>query len=186
MSIDASLRPLQPEDSDRLLAWRNLPEVSRWMYNDHLITREEHERWFAGAIGASDRRYWVIEYESQPVGLANLADISLEESRADWAFYLADPSVRGSGLGAFVEYMVIERTFEELGLQELYCEVIVENAAVLKLHERFGFQRIAALEGRAVKAGIPVDVIRYRLRASDWSDLRDRSRDILRKRGYPL
>ena len=35
------LRYLTADDSDRLLAWRNLPEVARWMYSDHEISRAD-------------------------------------------------------------------------------------------------------------------------------------------------
>ena len=46
---NVELRPLNSGDKDRMLAWRNSPEVSAYMYTDHLIAPEEHERWFAGA-----------------------------------------------------------------------------------------------------------------------------------------
>src|SRR5207302_5934831 len=39
------LRPLETADRERLLAWRNLPEIARWMYSDHKIGAEEHARW---------------------------------------------------------------------------------------------------------------------------------------------
>ena len=40
------LRPLAVTDRDRLLTWRNFPEIARWMYSDHAISAEEHARWF--------------------------------------------------------------------------------------------------------------------------------------------
>ena len=46
-----TLRRLRPDDRDRLLAWRNAPEVAAYMYSDHEITAEEHARWFAGIAG---------------------------------------------------------------------------------------------------------------------------------------
>ena len=36
------LRPLMPGDKDRLLVWRNSPEVAAYMYTDHRITAAEH------------------------------------------------------------------------------------------------------------------------------------------------
>ncbi|HEX5264866.1 MAG TPA: GNAT family N-acetyltransferase, partial [Phenylobacterium sp.] len=79
------LRPLGPGDRDLLLAWRNLPEVARWMYSDHAITPEEHARWFAGALADTRRRYWVIEADGRPVGLANLYDLAADQGRVAWA-----------------------------------------------------------------------------------------------------
>jgi UDP-4-amino-4,6-dideoxy-N-acetyl-beta-L-altrosamine N-acetyltransferase len=91
------LRPLATGDSERLLAWRNLPEIARWMYSDHVISPAEHARWFSAALADPRRRYWVIEADGRPVGLANLYDLAPEHGRTAWAYYLADPSTRGQG-----------------------------------------------------------------------------------------
>ena len=110
------LRRLQADDRDRLLAWRNMPEIGRWMYTDHTISPDEHARWFEGAIADPRRRYWVIEADGRPVGLANLYDIAPEHARTARAYYLAAPSTRGQGIGAFVEYWEIEQVIGELKL----------------------------------------------------------------------
>jgi UDP-4-amino-4,6-dideoxy-N-acetyl-beta-L-altrosamine N-acetyltransferase len=138
-----AMRPLAAADSERLLAWRNLPEIARWMYSDHVISPDEHARWFAAALADPRRRYWVIEADGKPVGLANLYDLAPEHGRTSWAYYLADPSTRGQGIGAFVEYWVIEHAFGDLRLNKLWCEVLIGNEAVWRLHEGFGFRREA-------------------------------------------
>jgi UDP-4-amino-4,6-dideoxy-N-acetyl-beta-L-altrosamine N-acetyltransferase len=100
------LRQVEHEDSERLLAWRNSPEVAAYMYTDHRISQAEHDRWFAAALTLDDRRYWIIEMDGEPVGLANLARIDPIIRRCDWAYYLGEASTRGRGVGAQVEYIV--------------------------------------------------------------------------------
>jgi UDP-4-amino-4,6-dideoxy-N-acetyl-beta-L-altrosamine N-acetyltransferase len=180
------LRPLEAADSDRLLAWRNLPEIARWMYSDHAISPDEHARWFAGALADPGRRYWIIEVDGKPVGLANLYDLAPEQGRTAWAYYLADPSTRGQGIGAFVEYWVIERVFRDLGLTKLWCEVLIDNEAVWRLHEGFGFQREALFRQHVRKAGELTDVVGLGLLASDWAATREASRARLIARGFDL
>lgn len=186
MANAVSLRAPTPEDSDRIRAWRNLPEVARWMYSDHPIPPEEHARWFADAMADPRRRYWIIELDGAPVGLANLADIQLEHGRSSWAYYLADPAVRGKGVGAFVEFLVIEYAFAELGLQKLWCEVLIDNEPVWRLHESFGFRREALLRHHVKKDGKPVDVVGLGLLASDWAEARPRSVERLRAKGFDI
>lgn len=181
-----NLRPLEDSDSARLLAWRNLPEVARWMYSDHLISAEEHDRWFVGAISDPRRRYWIIEMDGTPVGLANLYDLAPEHGRASWAYYLAEPSTRGQGVGAFVEYWVIEHVFGELGLNKLWCEVLIGNEAVWRLHEGFGFQREALFRQHVRKDGKAADVVGLGLLKSDWAATREASRARLVARGFDL
>jgi UDP-4-amino-4,6-dideoxy-N-acetyl-beta-L-altrosamine N-acetyltransferase len=180
------LRPLAQVDSARLLAWRNQPEIARWMYSDHLISPEEHARWFAGAMADPRRCYWVIEANGTPVGLANLYDLAPEHSRTAWAYYLADPSTRGQGIGAFVEYWVIEHVFAELGLNKLWCEVLIGNEAVWRLHEGFGFQREALFRQHVRKDGQAADVVGLGLVRSDWAVARTASRERLVSRGFDL
>ncbi|MGM3293799.1 GNAT family N-acetyltransferase, partial [Escherichia coli] len=65
------------------------------------------------------------------VGAAFMSDIDLLNRRASWAFYLADESTRGRGVGGAVEYLVLHHAFEVLGLHKLCCEVLSFNAAVV-------------------------------------------------------
>ncbi len=100
MDATVRLRPLGLDDLTRVLAWRNLPDVATYMYTDHRISDAEHARWFAGAMDDGTKRYWIIELEGRPVGLANLYDISTTHKRAYLALYLADGRVRGAGVGS--------------------------------------------------------------------------------------
>lgn len=174
------------EDSARILAWRNLPEIRRWMYTDHVISPAEHERWFEGALIDQSRKYWVVEVDGQPVGLANLADIAPAYRRATWAYYLAEGSVRGKGIGAFVEFFVIEHVFGVLKLNKLWCEVLIENEAVWKMHEAFGFKREALFRQHTWKNDAPSDVVGLGLLADEWALVREASRERLKARGLPV
>lgn len=179
-----TLRPAEPGDSARLLDWRNLPDVARWMYTDHVITPDEHARWYAGALADPSRKYWIIELDGEPVGLANLYDLSPANRKTSWAYYLASPLVRGKGVGAFVEFWVIEHVFNDLGLDKLCCEVLIENEAVWKIHQSFGFQREALFRHHVWKAGHPLDVVGLGLLAEDWAKVREDSAQRLRAKGY--
>jgi len=182
---DVRLRDLAPGDSDNLFAWRNLPDIRRWMYTDHEIVREEHDRWFAAASKDPSRKYWIVELDGRPVGLANLADIVPAHRKATWAYYLADAAVRGRGIGAYVEFLVIEHVFSKLKLGKLWCEVLVDNKGVIKLHETFGFQREALFRQHVVKGGEPQDVAGLGLLAADWAAIREETRARLQRHGFP-
>ena len=58
------------------------------MYTDHHISPEEHARWFETLDSDQQRKYWIIESNSVPVGLVNLYDIDQRNKRCSWAFYL--------------------------------------------------------------------------------------------------
>lgn len=172
-----SLRALQADDRDRLLEWRNLPEVATYMYTDHRISEAEHASWFGLAIVDPTRRYWIIELEGVPVGLANLYDIAQAHKRAYWAFYLADPRVRGRGVGSATERFVMRHAFGDLGLDKLCCEVLATNDGVVRMHERYGFHVDGVLRQHVLKQGQRVDVIAMSLLRDEWAASRWASDD---------
>ena len=148
-----ALRHLLPSDRDRLFEWRNAPDVARHMYTSHAISRDEHDRWFDAIAPDATRRYWIIEYGGDPVGLVNLADISLAHRRCSWAYYLAEPESRGKGIGGAVEFAIIDHVLVARGFNKLWCEVVAANEPVWRLHENFGFVREALYREHIVKDG---------------------------------
>jgi UDP-4-amino-4,6-dideoxy-N-acetyl-beta-L-altrosamine N-acetyltransferase len=178
------LRLVAPADSARLLAWRNSPQVAAYMYTDHRISQAEHDRWFQSALESDDRRYWIIEADAEPVGLANLARIDRAARRCDWAYYLGEPSTRGKGLGARIEYVVLRYAFETLGFNKLWCEVLLENEAVWKLHQSFGFVREALFREHAFKADRFHDVVGLGMLRRDWEAARPGIEARLREKGW--
>lgn len=181
--MSVRLRKVEHEDSARLLEWRNSPDVSAFMYTDHRIGQAEHDRWFAAALTAEDRRYWIIEMDGRPVGLANLTRIDPIVRRCDWAYYLADPSTRGRGVGAQVEYIVLRHVFETMNFNKLWCEVLKENEAVWKLHESFGFRREAEYREHVCKGGRFQDVVGLGMLKADWAAARPAVEARLREKG---
>jgi UDP-4-amino-4,6-dideoxy-N-acetyl-beta-L-altrosamine N-acetyltransferase len=179
-----TLRPVEPADRLRLFTWRNSADVAPFMYTDHQISVDEHNRWF-GRLGQDPKRlYWIICLDDEPVGLANFADIDPQNRRCAWAYYLASPRVRGLGVGSFVEFWMIEYAFGVLHLEKLWCEVLRTNEAVWKLHQLYGFQQEALFRSHVVKGGQPQDVVGLGLLAEDWAARRDAMRDRLIDKGY--
>lgn len=180
----AALRSLRETDRARLLAWRTSPQVSAFMYSDHQISVAEHDRWFNGIAGDSRRRFWVIEADDVPVGLTSLADIDNLHGRATIARYIADPAVRGRGMGGFAEFKVIDHALLRMGLRKVWSEVLETNAVAWRLHMAHGFQQEALFRGHVVKNGQPANVIGLGLLAQEWRAIRPVARKRLIDKGY--
>lgn len=182
--MGVSLRHLRDDDQGRLLAWRNSPEVAPYMYSDHQIGPEEHARWFVSLAGDPRRAYWIIELDGAPVGLVNLYAIDEANRSCAWAYYLADPAVRGRGVGAQVEFAMLDHVFTTRGLNKLWCEVLAQNDAVWRLHLSFGFVEEARFRQHVWKGGQPLDVIGLGLLAEDWRRVRPECETRLLGKGF--
>ena len=167
--MSVHLRRLRREDGARVLCWRNRPEIAAHMYADHVIGDAEHARWLEAALSRADRRYWIIELDGAPVGVANLVRIDPAAGRCELALYLAEAASRGRGAGAAVDYLLGRHAFETLGLNKIWCEVLAENAPGFQVHERFGFLREAHLRDHVKKAGVFCDVVGLGLLRRDWA-----------------
>jgi len=177
------LRAVHDTDKELLLTWRNLPEVAKYMYTDHLISDSEHEAWFNAAMMETSKRYWIITLNSEDVGLANITDIDEHNRRCFWAFYLASSSVRGQGVGSYVEYFVLSHVFDELGLNKLCCEVLEFNEAVVGMHKSFGFVEEGRFREHILKQGVAHDVVRLAMLRSEWLMTRPAIENRLRRKG---
>ncbi len=166
--MSVHLRRLKGEDAQRVLTWRNSAELGVHMYNDHAISEAEHARWLRAALHEPDRCYWIMELHGAPVGLANLVRIDRGASACEWAFYVADPAVRGGGVGSAMACLVLGHVFETLALQTLRSEVLADNVASLRLHERFGFTREGMLSDRLRRDGRSLDAVTLSLIAPRW------------------
>jgi UDP-4-amino-4,6-dideoxy-N-acetyl-beta-L-altrosamine N-acetyltransferase len=163
-----SLRPMTETDSPQVHAWRNLPDVRRNMYTDHIITAEEHARWFPSALTAADRRYWMIVCDGEPVGVANLADISPRHGRCSFGIYLGPADLRGKGVGRAALFLLQREAFDRLGLRKLCCEVLDFNTQALQLYLGLGFVQEGRLRAHIVKETGPCDVIQLAMLDADW------------------
>ncbi len=163
-----TLRRLRTDDGARLLDWRNRAEVSAFMYTDHLITAEEHAGWMVAALARQGRDDWIVELDDDAVGLANFVRIDLNVRRAEWGFYLADPALRGRGIGAAVMYLLLRHGFGAMGLHKVWSEVLAANEMVWRLHLALGFTREATLRDQALKGGAYGDVVGLGMLEGEW------------------
>lgn len=162
------LRPMQAQDLERVLAWRNHPEVRRHMYTQRLITLEEHRGWFARASQAPQRHLLIYEQEGEPLGFVNLNVVDTAAGRADWGFYLAPEAPRGSGQG--LGKCTLTYAFTTLNLHKLCGEVLAHNTRSQHFHERLGFRREATHRDHFFYGNTYHDVIGFGLLAEEWRE----------------
>lgn len=184
--MDVTFRRVAEDDRARLLAWRNSPAVAPYMYTSHQITAAEHDRWFDGMAGDIGRAYWIIELEGEPVGLVNLYAIDRTHRRCAWAYYLAEPSTRGKGVGAYVELVMLDHVFGPMGLNKLWCEVLVANKGVWRLHQSFGFEIEATYRQHILRDGEFHDVHGLAILAEDWARVRPTAAERLGSKGWDV
>lgn len=177
------LTPVAECHRDQLRTWRNDPSVSRYMYSTHYISEEEHNGWFDRLLVADDRRAWIIRMDGIDVGATFMTAIDRANSRASWAFYLADARTRGRGVGSATEFLLLDIAFVEMKLRKLCAEVLSFNSAVFEMHKKFGFVEEGRLREHWHRNGEWIDVHMIAMFRDTWLSHRESFRSKLSDRG---
>jgi RimJ/RimL family protein N-acetyltransferase len=89
--------------------------------------------------------------------------------------YVTAARWRRKGLGGEAVAGVLARLFEEVGLQEVFADVAIDNAASIGLLAKFGFSPSPTSE-RDLTVGLDGQAAaRWRLDAKTWSEARSRT-----------
>lgn len=161
------LTALTLEQQLRVREVRNQTGVRSAMYTEHVIGLDEHLNWITRL--KSDKRqivFAVLNEQKKPIGVVSVNALDALHKKADWAFYL-DENERG-GLGAALEYYLIEYVFNILRLEKLNCEVIETNEMVVKLHKKFCFVEEGFRRENVEKNGKRIGVYFLGLTKTDW------------------
>lgn len=164
------LSPLSECSSDmieQLRVIRNIPEIRDNMYTNHEITTDEHVKWAAKQKNSKTEKFYAVIYDEVLSGGASVNKIDNSNKRAEWAFYL-NPGMQGKGLGAALEYKMIDLCFTKLGLNKLDCEVLEFNEAVISMHKRFGFSEEGCRRERVIRNGKSIDSILLGITKKEW------------------
>lgn len=155
------------DDLEQVLAWRNHPEVRRWMYTTHEISLEEHRAWFASLMADPLRHAFVFEDAGEPLGCVNFTCQEASPEVAYWGFYLAPAAPRGTG--TTLGQVALDHAFGVMKLVRVIGEALASNRRSIAFHRRNGFSEEQLLRGHHHGAdGVTHDVLRFQLTRPDW------------------
>jgi len=165
---------IQESDLEKIKNWRMLPEVTNYMYTDPKLTMNNQLQWFTDINNNPAVKYWIIEYNSTKIGVLNLSDIDNTNKRCKWAYYIADNSYRGKGIGKTLECNIYDYVFYKLNLNKLVGEVFDWNEKVIALHKNFGSKIEGTFKNHILKNGEFNNVVSMAILKNEWSKLRNK------------
>lgn len=171
MNSLGQLRDICDNELNLMRSWRNAPEVRANMYTQHEISDAEHFAWWARTRQREDQKYFMYEREGKPLGIVGFMLIDRINSNCSWAFYAAPDAPKGTG--SRMEFLALEYIFTTMNLYKLHCEVLAFNAAVIKLHQKFGFQVEGILRQHHFVRNEYIDTYKLGILAHEWAMKRD-------------
>jgi aminoglycoside 6'-N-acetyltransferase len=150
-------RPLAADDLPMLAEWFQEPQVARWWHHEH--TPEAVERDFGPSVrGEEPGEDLVVHLDGRPVGLLQrsvIADypedlaefaglVDVPDGAVELDYLIADPALRGRGLGSRLIALAVERTWQDLpAVPAVLVAVVAANTASWRALEKAGLRRVA-------------------------------------------
>jgi UDP-4-amino-4,6-dideoxy-N-acetyl-beta-L-altrosamine N-acetyltransferase len=159
------IRPMVAADLERVLAWRNYPEVRRYMLTQHEIQIEEHCSWFERASLEESRRLLIVEEGEISLGFVQFSNV-MPGASADWGFYAAYEAPKGSGRKLGI--CALRFAFETLQLHKVCGQALRFNDASIRFHLSLGFQQEGVLREQQQINNVYHDLICFGLLSHEW------------------
>lgn len=161
----ARVRPMSSSDLEQVLAWRNHPDVRRYMYTQHEISLDEHRRWFEKASRDPARHLLVFESGCTPLGFVNIHEIA-SGGIANWGFYAAPTAPKNTG--RLLGRSALQYAFAETGLHKICGHALAYNERSIRFHRRQGFQQEGIMREHHFDGQRYHDVVCFGLLACEW------------------
>ena len=142
------LRPPTEADLDAVLAWRNHPEVTRWLLNTQVDPEGYRTAWLADVDDPLDHSVVALDGDAV-VGTVSLevrdgmgqgSDSPAARSEASLG-YLLDPAHHGRGYATEMVRAALDLAFGDLGLRRVTAGCFADNVASWRVMEKVGMRR---------------------------------------------
>jgi RimJ/RimL family protein N-acetyltransferase len=168
------LRSVVDQDIDRILEYRNLPEVTRWLIRTVVDPVAFRAAWRRSAEDPNDHSMAVV-LDGVVIGTVLLEVVdgmgqpgmpSRTEARLGYIF---DPAYGGRGYATEAATAMVAYAFEQLGMRRITAGCFADNLASVRILEKVGMRREQHGVGDSWQAELGwVDGYTYGLLAEEW------------------
>jgi UDP-4-amino-4,6-dideoxy-N-acetyl-beta-L-altrosamine N-acetyltransferase len=130
---------LSLKDKELILNWRNNDSIRKWMYNNNLISKEEHFDFLKQLSNCDDKLYFLVKEDDKNIGVIDF--VNIKNQTAEMGIY-SSPFLKG--YGEILLDLIIDYATKKLKLKKIKAEVFAINKRAVNLYERKGFIKIGS------------------------------------------
>lgn len=122
----------------RVLEMRNHPQVREQMHSQDIIDKNDHLKFIASLKHNNRKKYFVIEYKQQLLGVIYFTDIDEKNKSAVFGIY-ANLFEKTDKVGSILMETALTYFKDILSFEALNLEVYESNQRAAALYLKFGF-----------------------------------------------
>lgn len=162
---NATLTSINFETSELIRQWRNKDRIRKMMFNQDVISEENHKKWLKKINNSKDFILKVFYYEGTPAGVVTFK--KLNNFCYEWGFYIGEEDAP-KGLGTLLGIISIDYFFKELKKEKLYAEVLGFNEISKNFHIKLGFNEEGCLRKQHIIHNKKVNIHLFGLFSNEW------------------
>lgn len=139
------LRELQEKDAEKMLEWMHDPENQRGFQKDMMSMTLEDVQNFCKQVCSKDYfeqnqniHLAIIDDTDEYLGTISLKNVNKKHRSAEMAISVRKKA-RGHGVALKAVGLLLEKSFNEMGLHRIYLTVLADNITAIKFYEKCGF-----------------------------------------------
>ena len=132
------LRPLEREDLAFIHQLDNNASVMRYWFEEPYEAFVELSDLYDKHIHDQSERRFIVECDSEKVGLVELVEIDYVHRRSEFQIIIA-PRYQGKGYASRAAKLAMDYAFSVLNLYKLYLIVDKENIKAIHIYNKLGF-----------------------------------------------
>ena len=166
-----SLKDCDKKEINKILEIRNEEKIRENMFTQHIISIDEHTKWFDKLKSSDTEEFYCVKYKKKIIGGLGLKDLK-KGDQAYWSFHISQ-NENFAGLGASIEFKALVWFFSNFNLKKIYCYVLKKNPLVVKLHRKFGFVDENSVKTFKQKNIDYNDVEHLELSKNKWQEIKE-------------
>ena len=155
------LRPITAEDTPRIVAWRNDPEVLLNFIYRGPFTEAIHQNWLATKVASGQVVQFIIleRASGRPVGSVYFRDVNPDYRSAEYGIFIGEADARGKGLGTETARLFTGFGLNVLRLHRISLKVLGGNEIARHSYEKAGFCTEGVFRDFVKLDGVFTDVV---------------------------
>lgn len=174
LTSNAVCRPMRVEDSEMVMNWRMLPEITKYMITDPKLTLEGQIRWFRKQKENPDNYLWIIEIDGVPSGVLTILDVDKINRRCSAGLYIAVKEKRSLDFIMQLEWSIYDFVFGQLGLNRYFAEIFSLNKELIRIRQMCGSEIEGVLKQHIYKNNEFYDITIMGILKDKWNEIKER------------
>ena len=154
------LTPMQIEDAEDFVRWRNSDFVMQRFFIKEPFTVEGQIKWITNKVLTGEVVQFVAwdKADNVKIGSTYLINIDKANKKCEYGMLIGEEKYAGGGRGTEMARLTSDYALQHMDMHKVYCRIMADNPASVRACEKGGFELEGTLKASYWIGNKPIDV----------------------------